>query len=205
MLKRAFEISALLLLVACTSAPMKMADVKEGNWKARALIKDKDHSHTYIVNLDFNAIQNENLRVDVSSTLGQQVASLVVTNKEVRYFTTDNKKFYTGSPRPETLRPILAIPLDPRWLQNILFDVPPTAAGWKCQNDADGFVSDCKYPSTNLSITWSNRKGPNKTVDISHPRAEIQLNIRSFTTKIEKTDHLFDLQAPEGYQALRLR
>lgn len=205
MLMRAFEIFALLLLVACTSAPMKMNEVKEGNWKARALIKDKEHSRTYIVNLDFNAIQNDSLRVDVSSTLGQQVASLVVTGKEVRYFTTDNKKFYTGSPRPEALKPILAIPLDPRWLQNILFDVAPNAAGWNCQNDAQGFVADCKLPASNLSIVWSNRKGPNKTVDVSHPRAEIQLNVRSFTAKVEKMDHLFDLQAPEGYQKLRLR
>lgn len=200
---KAFAFS--LLMAGCTSAPMKMTDVKEGNWHARALIRDKDHSRTFIVNLDFNAIRNQSLRVDVSSTLGQQVASLVVNGKDVRYFTTDNKRFYVGTARPEVLRPILAIPLDPRWLQNVLFDEAPKTAGWTCQNDAQGFVSECRYPATNLKIAWSNRKGESKSVEITHPRAEIQLNVRSFTAKVEKMDHLFDLQMPEGYQKLRLR
>lgn len=202
---RLLPLSAILFLVGCASAPMKMSDVKEGNWQGRALVKDKEHSRTFIVNLDFNAIHRESLRLDVSSTLGQPVASIVTTNKEVRYFTADNKKFYVGTPRPEVLKPILAIPLDPRWLQNILFDEAPTGNGWSCQNDSAGFVSECRLPSMNLTIAWSNRKGAYKTVAISHPRADIQLNLRSFTPKVERMDHLFDLQAPSGFQKLRLR
>ena len=95
-------------------------------------MKDKEHSRTFIVILDFNAVRKENLRVDVTSTLGQHVASLVATNKEVRYYTSENKRFYTGTPRPEVLRPILAIPLDPRWLENILFDEAPIDGNWVC-------------------------------------------------------------------------
>lgn len=204
-MSRNFSFLSILFLVGCTSAPMKMTNVKEGNWHGRALVKDKEHSHTFIVNLDFNAVHNENLRVDISSTLGQPMATLVVNSKEVRYFTADNKTFYTGTPRPEVLKPILAIPLDPRWLQNVLFDEGPNATGWTCQKDGNGFVSDCHYPATNLNIAWSNRKGAAKTVDITHPRAEIQLSVRSFTPKVEKIDHIFDLQAPDGFQKMRLR
>jgi hypothetical protein len=195
----------ILFLVGCTSAPMKMTNVKEGNWKGRALVKDRDHSRTFIVNLDFNAVHKENLRVDITSTLGQPVSTLVVNDKEVRYFTMDNKRFYTGTPRPEVLRPLLAIPLDPRWLQNILFDEAPTGSGWSCQNDSKGFLAECRNSLTNLNVTWSNRKGAAKTVAISHPRADIQINLRSFTPKVEKMDHLFDLQVPSGFESMRLR
>lgn len=204
-MSRMISVVGLLLLVGCTSAPMKMSSVKEGNWKGRALVKDKERSRTFIVNLDFNAVHKENLRVDVSSTLGQPVSSLVVNDKEVRYFLADNKTFYAGTPRPESLKPILAIPLDPRLLQSVLFDEAPTGNGWACKNDGKGFVSECRNTSNNLNIVWSNRKGAGKTIDITHPRAEIQVSVRSFTPKVEKVDHLFDLQAPEGFQKTRLR
>src|SRR4051812_32915196 len=108
-------VAAIFAIIGCNSAPIRMANQTEGNWRGRALVKDKEHTRTFIVNLDFNAIKQKNLRVDVTSTLGQHAASLTSSPTEVRYFTSDAKKFYLGSPRPEVLKPILAIPLDPRW------------------------------------------------------------------------------------------
>ena len=39
--------------------PMKYGDVKEGNWKAKALIKDNEQARSYIVNLNFNLERDE--------------------------------------------------------------------------------------------------------------------------------------------------
>ena len=45
--------------------------------------------------------------MDVTTTLGTGVASLVVDHKEVRYVLFDSKRFYYGQPQPGVMRPIL--------------------------------------------------------------------------------------------------
>lgn len=169
------------------------------------MIKDKEKSRSYIVLLDFNAVKNQAIRVDATSTLGQHVASLVSTNSEVRYYTADSKKFYVGTPRPDVLKPILVTPIDPRWLENILFDEPISASNWTCTNGEDKLVSECRDDASNLIVRWANRKGSSRTVAIIHPKAEIQINVRGFTPKVESIDHIFDLQTPDGYQKYKIR
>jgi hypothetical protein len=202
---RLVSLILVFLVVGCSSKPVNMSKVAEGSWRARALIKDKEHSKTFIVVLDFNAVKGEQTRLDIASTLGQQVASLVTTNSEVKYFNADTKKFYTGTPRAEVLRPILSIPLDPRWLQNVLFDEPITAKNWTCKNDKDGMVEECREAQSGIVIGWHNRKGTTRTVDISHPKADIQMNFITFSNKISDKDKVFALEVPKGFQKLRLR
>ncbi len=192
-------------MAGCSSAPFRMSNVTEGNWTGRALVKDKEHSRSFIVVLDFNAVKNESIRVDVSSTLGQHLATFVLNGTEVSYYTSDSKRFYTGSPRPEALKPILTIPLDPRWLQNVLWDEPIVARNWSCTDGDDKLVAQCKEKTKDLTIAWANRKGSNKSVDISHPKGEIQINLHSFTPKVESREGLFALEPPQGYQKVRLR
>jgi hypothetical protein len=191
-----------IVIAGCQSAPVNLHNVKEGNWHARALIKDKEHSRTFIVNLDFNAVRDRSLRVDVTSTLGQFVAALVLNHGEVKYLTADNKRLYVGAPKPDVLRPILAIPLDPRWLLSVLFDEAITADNWTCENDKDRLVAKCHEEGTELSIVWSNRKGAGRTIQITHPKAEMQINFRSFSAKLENVG--FDIKLPEGYTQQRV-
>lgn len=194
-----------ILLAGCASKPMVMSNQDQGNWRARALIKDKELSRSFIVVLDFNAVRRKSTRLDVTSTLGQQVASLVVNDSTVNYHTADAKKFYTSAPRPEALRPILSIPLDPRWLQNILFEEPIPAKSWTCKSDKDGFLIECKDKATELTISWRDRKGVKRRIDLVHPKAEIQISFISFSPKISKPEKLFTLDAPSGYQKIKLR
>ena len=67
--------------------------------------------------------------MDVSSSIGTGVASLVVDPKEVRYVLLDTKRFYYGAPAPEVMRPILALPFNPQWIHNILFEEAFTEPG----------------------------------------------------------------------------
>lgn len=207
---RHLSVPALVLLFVvvicgCQSKPVQMSEHSQGNWRARALIKDKEHSRSFIVNLDFNSVRNQAIRIDATSTLGQHIGSLVSTQSEVRYYTSDNKKFYVGQPRPDVLKPILVLPLDPRWMENILFDESIESADWTCATGDDKLVSQCRDDALNLVVKWENRKGAGRTVAISHPRAEIQINFREFTPKVEPLDHIFDLQAPSGYQKYKVR
>ncbi len=184
---------------------MRLSKVNEGRWKARALVKDKEQSRTYIVNLNFNAIRGDKVRMDVTSVLGTGVASLVVDSKEVRYILFDSKRFYYGPPQVDVMRPILALPFDPRWLQNILFELPIPDKSWTCTHEKSGWLAECHDLASGLKIIWLARRGDKKTVQISHEKASVQINVQWFKAKVEDRKNLFELEAPAGFQRLRVR
>ena len=194
-----------LVLAGCQIAPVKFTDIQEGQWRAKALIKDVEQARSYIVNLNFNVKKDEFARMDVTTTLGMGVASLLVDTKEVHYVLFDSKRFYYGPPQPGVMRPILAIPFDPRWIQNILLDVPIRDKGWSCNSDKNKWLTDCQDAVTGLKITWSARQGDKKTILIEHAKASVQINVQNFRSKVEERKNLFSLEAPEGYQKLRVR
>ncbi len=195
---------AVAALVGCQTAPLRMNSAREGQWEAKALIKDKEQARSYVVNMNFNAVRSEQARMDVTSALGSGVASLVVDAKEVRYILFDSKRFYFGTPQIDVMRPILSIPFDPRWLHNILFEIPFAEKSWTCVLSSD-WLSECRDSVTGLKITWSARQGQKKTIFIEHPKATVQINVRSFEPKVEDRKNLFTLEAPSGYQKLRVR
>lgn len=193
-----------LILTSCVSAPKNMGGIQEGHWKAKALIKDKEQSRSYIVHMNLNAIREQQARMDVMSALGTGVASLVVENKEVRYVLFDSKRFYFGPPQADVMRPILAIPFDPRWLHNILFEIPLPEKTWTCVQ-SKGFLSECRDAVTGVKVSWTARTGVKKTILIEHSKASVQINVTSFEAKVEDRKNLFVLEAPQGYQKLRVR
>lgn len=169
------------------------------------MVNDKDQGRSYIVNLNFNAIRNQRARMDVTSTLGTGVAALVVAPKEVRYVLLDSKRFYYGQPQPDVMRPILAIPFDPRWIHNLLFEEEIPDKSWSCTRDGSGQLMDCKDAVTQTEIKWTDRKGDHKTILVEHAKASVQIKITSFKPKVEDRKNLFVIEAPEGYQKLRVR
>lgn len=196
----------ILFIAGCKTVPTeKPIEISEGQWKAKALVKDKEQSRSYIVNLNLNAVKNEKLRMDVTSALGTGVASMVVQDSEVRYILVDSKRFYFGQPQPNVMRPILAAPIDPRWLHNLLFDIPMPDKSWVCTSDASGLVQDCKDRVSALEVSWTARAGQKKTIQIDHPKAYVQIIVQEFKPKVEDRKNLFNLEAPEGYQKLRVR
>ena len=139
--------------------PTKMNEISEGQWRAKALIKDIEGSRSYIVNLNFNVKRGEAARMDVTTTLGTGVASLLVDKNEVRYVLFEAKKLYYGVPQAGVMRPILSVPFDPRWINNVLLDLPIEEKGWTCVRDNGGFLQQCENSASGLKVTWSGRLG----------------------------------------------
>jgi hypothetical protein len=197
---------SMLFLFGCATSPLKpVGPIKEGVWRAKALIKDKEQNRSYIVNLNLNAVRDGRARMDVTSTLGTGVASMVISKDEVRYILFDAKRFYFGVPKPDVMRPILNIPFDPRWLHNLLFDLPITDKGWECRKNNLDQPDSCVDSSGQTKVAWASRNGDKRTVSIDHPKGSVQINIQSFQPKVEDRQNLFDLEAPEGFQKLRVR
>lgn len=204
-MKKWIMCSLVVGLFGCAKAPVRSGNFSEGNWKAKALVKDKEQSRSFIVNLNFNAIKNEKARMDVTSTLGTGVAALVVEPSEVRYIIVDSKRYFYGQPQPDVMRPILAVPFDPRWLHNLLFEIPIQDKSWSCTQDRKGWLKECQDSVSGARLTWSARTGAKKTLRIDHEKASVQINVLSFKPKVEDRKNLFLLEAPEGYQKLRVR
>lgn len=184
---------------------MKTTDVREGQWRGKALIKDLKDKKSYIVVLNMNAQRDSRVRMDVLSTLGTGVASLVADQKEVRYVLFPEKKFFIGQNKSDAMKPILMIPFDPRWLHNILFETPFLDKSWSCTMDAGGLLKDCADTVTGLKVSWSNRSGEKRTVLLEHPLASVQINIATFKPKVEERKALFQLDPPSGYRKYRVR
>jgi len=197
-------IVAAVFFAGCGTGPLNYDNVTEGNWKAKALIKDREQNRSFIVNLNFNAIRDKKLRMDVSTALGGAVAVLTSNEKEVRYVLVDAKKFYYGSARPEVMRPILSIPFDPRWMHNLLFDTPITEKGWSCENEGK-YLKKCSDPTLGVVVTWSQRVGERKAIQIEHKKASVQINVLSFQAKVEDRKDLFELKAPASFEKLNVR
>jgi hypothetical protein len=194
------------MLSACrTAPPVKTSDFNEGHWQGKALIKDLKENKSFIVKLNLNAIKNQNLRMDVVSTLGTGVASMTADDDSVRYLLIPEKKFFFGAPSAEVMKPILLLPFDPRWLHNLLFEVPFQDQSWLCVNDGAGLLSSCINEAAGLKVTWSGRSGEKRTVFLEHAKASVQINISSFRPKVETRKNLFALEAPSNYRKFRVK
>jgi hypothetical protein len=206
-MKNLWMLIGFVVLAGCASKKEKveLAQIGEGNWKAKSLITEKDSNRSNIVYLNFNAVRDQSARMDVSSSLGTGVASLVVDPKEVRYVLFDQKRYYIGAPQADALKPILALPFNPKWIHNILFEEAFTDPAWACTRDKAGLLSSCQDAASGLKVTWGARNGPTKSITIDHPRATVQINVQTFKPKLEERKDLFVLNAPSGYQKLRVR
>ncbi len=194
-----------LLLTGCQTGPKRFSDETEGQWQAKVLVRDAKVGRSQIVNMNVQAVNQSRLRMDITAALGHHVASLVLRKDQVEYLLTSEKKFYSGRSNENALRPILALPLNPQLLYNVLFDLPIEEKGWTCTKDQKDFIADCKNLSSGLEIKWSERKGRRKTVHITHQLGAIQMNFMAYKPKVEGADSQFDLVSPQGFQQQKIR
>lgn len=206
MIRKILILAGLISLSACRSAPpVKVSEFNEGNWQGKALIKDLKEKKSYIVKLNLNAVKNQTVRMDVVSTLGTGVAVMTADDENVRYILIPEKKFFFGAPSIEVMRPILMIPFDPRWLQNLLFEEAFQDQSWSCAKDGAGLLASCVNDTAGLKVSWSGRSGEKRTILMEHARASVQINISSFKPKVETRKNLFALEAPANYRKFRVK
>lgn len=194
----------LVLLSGCMSAPMKFDKQAEGQWQAKALVRDKRAGKSAVVSLDINARQaDQKLRMDVTAALGHPVASLVLSGDQMTYVLIENKQYYKGNATASALKPVLSVPLDPKLLYNVMFDVPIEDKSWTCTKDNKGYLSECKDVAGEMTIKWSERKGRRRLINLDHSSGSIQINVSSFQPKVEDRAQLFELNPPKSFKSLR--
>jgi hypothetical protein len=200
--------SALLLgfsfvLFGCATAPTTFDSEKaQGQWEAKAQVRDLEKNKSDTVTLEVMAQKNHALRMEVNGTMGVHVASLLMKDSDISYAIHTQKRFISGPVSAKSLKPLLNVNLDPRWLYSIFFDSP--LEGWNCKNSEAGLIESCDR-ADGAKIAWADRNGEKKRITISSTQFEVQVLVKDFTTKVQSPEKAFSLDAPEGYKRYKLQ
>lgn len=195
-----FFATILVFLAGCASKPVSYNATKdEGQWEAKAQVRDLEKGKTNTVSLEVMALKDKALRMEVSGTMGVHVASFLLKGSEVQYAIHTQKRYFSGPASEKALRPLLNASVDPRWLYSIFFD--EQLEGWKCSGQP---IEICER-SDGTKITWTDRKEEKKRIIIANPQFELQVLVKDFTTKVQSPDKAFGFEAPEGYRRYKLQ
>lgn len=183
---------------------MKSAqEAGQGHFRARALIKNKKTSKSFIVNTSFNIEQGKAIRLDVTSPLNQHLASFLVRPKELSFFNVPEKTYYQGPESASVFSRFMAVPLEPMWLENILFRKPFETKDWSCDNDKSNRLVSCLNRRMRLSVSWEDTKDTKLAVLVTHPQGEIQMNFHRIQPKVEEGVSLTSLEIPKGFRRIK--
>lgn len=200
---------AILFLNGCASQPIIEStnngiNSKTGQWETKALIKNLKENKSQTVSIDIFAVKNEKARFEITALLGFQVASLVMTDKDVSYIIYSEKNFYHGKSSERSLQKALGLPINIMNLTNIAFEQPIKGIGWKCSEESPGLVAKCENSSQGYSVIWKDRSQGQKNVLISAPQFEMQWHFKTTQTEVQFKSGLFNLKQPEGFKAIQL-
>lgn len=171
---------------------------------AKVLVRDKKRGKSFILNVDANARLDQSLRLDITSNLGGHVASLALNQDDLHYLLIPQKKYYQGPAQARAMKAVLSVPLDPKWIYNILFERPLTDEGWACQSEKNR-LSVCANRELRLNIRWADRSGNKKTVYLEHPDATLQMNFANYQPNVEERLNLFELSNPKGFKQIKIQ
>ena len=177
-----------------TSVPM--------SWDTKASIHDIKKNKTNQLTIDLVAIKNHKLRMEASATLGYQVGSLIMNQNEFIAIIYPQKKIFKGPLNEKSLSRTFNLPIPPSALYSIAFDEPIRGQNWKCQYDANKWISLCDNGLT--KVEWINRKENTKLVKITSAAVEMSWFFKAPERK-DVTAEMFEAELPHGYQTQEIK
>lgn len=171
---------------------------KEGQWEAKAQIKDLKNSSANTVSLEVMAIKDRALRLEVSGTMGIQVASLLMRDSSINCLIHTQKKAYIGEASERSLRHILKMDIDPRWLYSMFFD--EAIEGWHCRGEP---IEKCTRDD-GMTIAWTERDGEKKRMTVNSEQFQLQILVKNYMTKVQSPEKAFKLAVPDSYKKYKL-
>jgi len=194
---------AVHFLISCQSFPTAPSgSFQKAKWETKAQIKDLRSNKNHSVSIDIAAVKGEKMRLEVSATLGYQVASVVINRQGYRCAVYPEKKFYYGSLSDRGLSEVLNVPVSPRALFSIAFDESSLGNGWSCEKDAENLLTKCLQASAGMTVEWVKRSEGTKLVKITSPKVEMNWFFKSPEVEFEEKEELFSLNPPEGFQVI---
>lgn len=192
-----------LVLASCVSAPMRVSHLREGEWHSRVTVVDKKKDKTIPLTVVFKAVPNDRLRMDVTTPTGIYVGNVTVDGDQFQALVASEKKFYRGRTSAEMMNRVLSVPVDPRWINHFLFEIPPK--DWDCSFDSEKFLESCVNKESDIRVNWSQRSGRRKLIRIEGELFSAEIFISRFFSNVADQDSVFKLDAPKGFRIFRIR
>jgi hypothetical protein len=172
-----------------------------GQWEAKAMIKSLETGEASVVNLDVLAQKPQPMRVEVSTSLGIALASILIKAEEIEYIVPKQKKYYHGPISDQALFPILKIKVDPKLLWAAFFEEP--YPDWNCKAE-NGLIQTCETPD-GVRLKWDREESVTKRVLISSSTYDVQVQIKKFIAKSSLPGSATVLKVPEAYKKYKTK
>ena len=194
-----------LIALGCGSVPSQLSNLESGHFKSKALVRDLKTNKSQVVNLEVKAFDMNNVRLDVTSSLGMHVFSLVNTTDKVEYMIVPEKKHFSGKSGPKALAPVFSAPIDPRYLGYMFFEKPVPDKNWSCENDAENKLATCKDLKSKMTITWEKNKDGSRLIRILYPNVSlVQINVKDFSNDLKNRDETLQLKVPKSFSSQQI-
>lgn len=176
-----------------------------GQWEAKLIVEDLRQDKTHSLNLDVIAENPTRMRMEITGTLGVNVASVVVLNDLVKYSLHTQKKYLEGPTSDKSFMTFLKGSLDPRWFFAIFFDQPIPDKSWICKTNAQTqLIESCLRLADKILIRWYERLGELKKVEITGADFKVNIEVTDFKTNVQNLDKAFQLKIPESYKRYKI-
>ncbi|WP_413291929.1 hypothetical protein ACLSU7_10920 [Bdellovibrio sp. HCB185ZH] len=199
-----FLLGGALLVNACATKPVVEGPLQQAEWETKALIRDMKENKSNSVSIDMMAVKNQRVRLDITALMGFQVASLVMSPKEIAYAIYPRKEFYYGKNSEKSVERIIGLSLHPMNLANIAFDEPVRGPGWTCEQDSSHILSKCENKQRSIRVEWKDRTEGKKKVVITAPQFEMQWLFKAPQTEVQFKPETFTLKQPDGFKAIQI-
>lgn len=194
-----------LFFAGCASKQLKSIEASDAaSWETKAQIRDLKRNKEQTVSIDLYAVKNKNLRMEVSATLGYQVASVVMNPEQISYVVYPQKRFYEGKNSDNAFAKVLGISIHPMNLSNIAFEVPVRGKGWSCSQNESGLLKSCENKDNKTQVQYLSREEGRKKVRISSPNFEMIWVLEAPDTSFQPKPEIFTLKVPNGYREIKI-
>ncbi len=189
-------------LFGCATAPKNFSEYKEGSWQGKVLVHDKKEGHSAILNLNVRAVDGSLLRLDITSPTGTHLGSLLIKNSEVLYMNVGERTVTKSKLDHAALQSVMRVPLEASLLFNILFDRAPFQKNWECKADQSEMLKTCTDSKAGILVNWVRRERDQRTIEIDHSAANLQMSLYGFNPKIADPEKAFELKVPSAFRVI---
>lgn len=178
---------------------MGNAGSAQGQWRAKALVKNLKTEKSVTLDLDMVAQEPDRLRVEASGPFGVHVASIAAKADEVRIALTREKKFLISPADRYALARIVPVRVAPSDLLAILFDRPLEAnnSGWKC---APANAPEWSCQSGTATVRRQSDDEGRRRFVFGAPDAQMDLVITEARAETPPGEAAYELKAPTGFK-----
>ena len=139
-----------------------MVDASSFSTKVDLAIDGKNQS----MDIHIVATKFANIRLEITSAFGINVASIALDNEHLSYFIHNNSEYYSGKYLPEAIGGI-QLPITILELTHLLFDTEPE--GWVCKKTANT-LSSCT--NDHVTVHWQKVGKKNRKINIHTKNAK---------------------------------